>query len=364
MLVVPLFPKSGSYFFTMAKVEYVTDYGRFSCGESSLGQTLHTKVNNENMRPFIIHATDRGAFGALSVSRDYNKACQAEFLICEGAVLDENEAIFRKFQAIPLITKLPYAYNWLPYAAKLSGLIAYNYDPLCDNLVIGLDTLPAQTSIVFINSVDDNLATHDAIKALYYKLRHGQGRENVYYISLDGSEHTNILIDKTKLCNGAYHLPLQADKQCIVRSLLGKTDACTIQGPLKDEDYKPDVNSGGDQNEFKVAYNQYIAKKAEFLRLAQLPFFAPHKVAAAIAATLLTGVSLATVAGITYGVVKVVQKVKRGLLTLKEQLCNGENQDFDNQSGQPEASDSGQREQKAQGAMGDDSDQGLDLFTK
>ncbi len=132
-------------------------------------------------KKFIIHATSQGTATALNyLVEDQGRQIQA--LILESALVSGNSAIYHTVSGplmnLKKVTKLPFAYYWLPYCAKI---VFPWYSPGGIQPIFSIDSIPTTVPVIIIHSKQDYQLSYNDACALYYRLR-ACGNDNVYLI--------------------------------------------------------------------------------------------------------------------------------------------------------------------------------------
>lgn len=144
-------------------------------------------------QPVIIHATSQGTATILNFLAQEGHDKNIKALILEATLATGNNAVVHTlknpYSGLAHLTHYPWAYYWLPYAAK--GMFPC-YWPGGKQAITALHKLPKNIPIIIAHSRKDIQLAYEDACALYYGLR-ARGNDNVYFISKDGNKHLQIL---------------------------------------------------------------------------------------------------------------------------------------------------------------------------
>lgn len=94
----------------------------------------------------------------------------------------------------PLLMKLPYAHDWIPF---LSQLRYRNYDPAGIQPIKVLEHFPNDPVVIFAHCKDDPRVSFKNTLAMYYLLG-SQGHKNMYLLLKEGNKHGDVLTESDR----------------------------------------------------------------------------------------------------------------------------------------------------------------------
>lgn len=207
-------------------VQADADLGQERCQE-------HFKESYESIdtrNGYIIHATSQGTATVLNFLAN-NPAAQENLkaIIFEAPMASGNSAIAH-YVGIPLVEDFPL----VPYLAKLIHFPCYS--PSGMQPIKSIDQLINKNIVmIFAHSTWDRVLPYSGACALYYGLKE-LGHNNVYFITMHGWDHTDVL-----------------DGSSVVKSILAKHDLALADASeiIDVSAYQPDHRGFG----YRRAYN-------------------------------------------------------------------------------------------------------------
>ena len=159
---------------------------------------------------------------------------------------------------------MPGIYHWAPYVANIvAGL---SYKPSGQQAIDSIQQIPKSIPIVIVHSKDDPVTPYSGSKALYYARKCKAGAKNVYHISVDGPNHTNIL-------EGHYNPLEDSWKGPDIIRFVPEIYTLLKPGKVQDEEvikefglkYQPKKSSPEDKSPFgKKEYEQLMKREKGF----------------------------------------------------------------------------------------------------
>jgi len=224
------------------------DLGQSGCMKK-LKDTLQSNKNE-----FILYAGSQGTGTALNFfSKNSKYAGKCKGMVLEAILGSGNSAIYHTATG-PLAEEtvephlgaflssklkwVPGLYYLGPYLAKI--VLFHSYSPGGDQPIKLVENLNIDGPIIIVHSEQDQVLSHEDARAIYYALT--QKKDNVYFISKEGSEHVEIITPSdTFVQNILSHHNIIPKKESIDRSNIH----C----------YQPDPE------DHKAAYDELIAKE-------------------------------------------------------------------------------------------------------
>lgn len=225
------------------------DFGQRRCVEF-LKREIDAHPDHENI---IIHATSQGTATALNYLAE-NAVPRVKAVILQSPLASGNSAIVHNF---PRLAKLPLAYYWMPYCAKM--LFPFYWPASSQQPIKSIDNIHRDIPIILLHSDSDKVLPYSGACAMYYRFR-TQGHRNTYFVTRHGESHIGLAC--------GYDLKRQKLNETGVfagiamRAILeahGLKERKTV--PVDLSQYQPDYQL------YKVYYDELIRKENNHTRL-------------------------------------------------------------------------------------------------